>query len=87
MGRSKVRLKWNGGEGLAELVTHEALLPVVKEKVEAIAAACNAESAWGGYASAASIDGDRVRGRVWSFDDRNDEARDNRMVKHLDAGA
>lgn len=86
MARSKVKLKWHGGKGLAELVTSPELLPLVKEKVDAIAAACNEESSWGGYSSAASIDGDRVRGRVWSYDDRDDEARDNRMLRHLDAG-
>lgn len=54
---------------------------------EAIAAACNAESQWGGYhATPVEFDGHTSFQRVYAADGRNDEARDNRLIKNLDAG-
>lgn len=83
---ARVRLDWHRAAGLEALVKSPEALAIVEEKAQAIAAACNAESSWGGYDSAARIDNDRARARVWSFDDRDDEARDNRILKNLDAG-
>lgn len=60
-------------------------LDLVKDKGEAVAEACNADSSWGGYFTAASNDGTRARARVWSADNRNDESRDQRMLRNLDA--
>jgi hypothetical protein len=82
---AKIRLDWHGAAGLRAIDCSPEALALVEAKVEAIAKACNEESSWGGYASAASIDDDRVRGRVWSYDNRVDEARDQRMIKNLDA--
>lgn len=83
---ARVKLDWRGAEGLEALVKSEEGLAIVAAKAEAIAAACNAESSWGGYASSARIDSDRARAHVWSFDNRVDEARDNRILRNLDAG-
>lgn len=58
---------------------------MVKEKAGSIAEACNSQSSWGGYFSSANTTGERARGHVWSADNRNDEARDQRMVRNLDA--
>lgn len=82
---AKVRLDWHKAAGLRAIDRSPQALALVAAKVKAIEDACNRESSWGGYASAASIDDDRVRGRVWSYDNRVDEARDNRMIKNLDA--
>lgn len=82
---AKIRLDWHKGEGLRAIDRSPAALELIKAKAKAIADACNAESSWGGYASAAAIHPDRVRGTVWSYDNRDDEARDNRMIKNLDA--
>ncbi|HEY4268414.1 MAG TPA: hypothetical protein VGM94_09510 [Galbitalea sp.] len=81
---AKVRLKWNQPAFVA-IDTAPKALELVRSKVDAIAAACNEQSSWGGYASGAAIHPDRVRGTVWSFDNRVDEARDNRMIRNLDA--
>lgn len=70
-------------KAVRELMCDHSLL---EGKAEAVRDACIADSTWGGYAaSPVTDDGTRARSRVWSFDDRNDEARDNRMVKNLDA--
>lgn len=58
---------------------------LIEAKTKAIEDACNAQSSWGGYHSAVSVNNDRIRGRVWSADRRNDEARDNRLLHNLDA--
>lgn len=82
---AKVRLDWHGAAGLRAIDRSPQALALVEAKVKAIADACNAESSWGGYAFAAAIHPDRVRGTVWSYDNRVDEARDNRMIRNLDA--
>lgn len=85
MGRSKIRVKINRA-GIKALMRSDGALAAVAVKGEAIAAACNEQSSWGGYYSAAAVGPDRARARVWSADNRNDEARDNRLMKNLDAG-
>lgn len=70
-------------------------LPIVAEMVahhvEAIAAACNADSSWddpkvgGGYFSSAQSN--PTLGRVWSVDRQRSESRKNRMIRLLDSGA
>lgn len=57
----------------------------VERRAEAIADACNGESEWGGYYSAA-IDGNEAGANVWSSDNRNDDARDQRMIRNMSAG-
>lgn len=60
----------------------------IQERAAAIAAAANSQSVWGGYFSADSTHADRwPHATVWSADDRNDEGRDNRILRNLDAGS
>ena len=61
-------------------------LPVIEEKVAAIAEACNADSSWGGYDSAAEVTAIGAMGVVWSIGDHDDEHRRNRLVMNLGAG-
>lgn len=79
-----VRLQYNP-KAYDEILGGAKALAAVSEKVDSIAAACNADSSWGGYFSAASSTNGRARGRVWSADNRNDEHRDQRLVRNLDA--
>lgn len=81
----KVRLDWHGAAGLKAIDRSPQALALLEEKAKAIADACNQQSSWGGYAYAARIEPERARARVWSYDNRNDEARDHRMIKNLDA--
>lgn len=64
----------------------QALHDPIMERAEAIADACNEESAWGGY-EFDDASGEWPRARVWSADSRADEARDNRLIRNLDAGS
>ena len=58
----------------------------IEKRAERIAAACNAQSSWGGYEWAPASSGSGAQ--VWSISDhaRADNARSNRMLKNLDAG-
>lgn len=67
--------------GLAEIKRLAGAL--LAERARAIEAACNADSSWGGYHSA--VDASGMSARVWSADRRNDEARDQRLLRNLDA--
>lgn len=80
----KVRLKFNR-QAFVELDRSEKALDIISAKVDAIRDACNDQSSWGGYASGAAVHPDRVRGTIWSYDDRVDETRDNRLLRNLDA--
>lgn len=79
---AKVKLKFN--IEAFEHILGEASLPMIEAKAAEVAERCNAESSWGGYFHHSSIrPGGRAAGTVWSADNRNDEARDNRMVRNL----
>lgn len=80
----RIRAKLNR-RGIRSLLNSDEALALVASKGEAIAEACNSQSSWGGYFTAASADGVRARAKVWSADGRNDEARDQRLVRNLDA--
>ena len=54
----------------------------LEARAAAVADACNRDSSWGGYYSGAGSDGTV---RVWSADARSDEARDQRLLRNLDA--
>jgi hypothetical protein len=73
--------------GLRALMLNSDL---VTPRAEAIADACNSESSWGGYASAASNQSRiRARAHVWSYasqDGTGTTERANRMVRNLDSG-
>jgi len=77
-----VRVDWNPDfdEQLAEAIGTGDL----EQRAQAIADACNADSTWGGYHAAAGSDGKSAQ--VWSADARNDEARDQRLIRFLDHG-
>lgn len=79
-----VRLKFHR-QAIEEIEKSPEALALVQQKADAIADACNGQSSWGGYFSAAEVNSDRARARVWSADGRNDEARDQRLIKNLDA--
>jgi hypothetical protein len=62
--------------------------PLIADRTKAVEEACTAESSWGGYASAVSDEGDRVRGRIWSYarqDGTGKTERARRMIRNLDA--
>lgn len=53
---------------------------------QAIADACNAQSSWGGYKSGPSAGSDTAKTNVWSIGDHDDEARQQRLPRNMDAG-
>lgn len=59
---------------------------LLAEKGAAIAAACNAESSWGGYESDAEVTEIGAMAVVWTIGEHDDEARQNRLVRNLGAG-
>lgn len=72
-------------EALLELMRTD----LVSGRAEAVAAACNAQSSWGGYDSATESDNIRARARVWSYasqDGTGTTERANRMIRNLGAG-
>lgn len=76
-----MRVVWNPNfaQELAEAIGTVDL----ERRAQAIADACNADSTWGGYHADVGRDGKSAQ--VWSADARNDEARDQRLLRFLDA--
>lgn len=84
MSRSKVKvLRAN----YHEIMAGPGAKAMIERKAEAITDACNRESSWGGYLHDDASSAIRARQHIWSADARNDEARDQRLVRNLDAGA
>ena len=77
-----VRIKWNLG-GFDALRTSSGVVAMVEAEAKRIADACNAGSVWGGYHYEMTTSRKRARARVWSGDRRNDEARDQRLVRNM----
>ena len=77
-----VRIKWNLG-GFDALRTSSGVVAMVEAEAKRIADACNATSVWGGYHYEMANTAKRARARVWSSDRRNDEARDNRLIRAM----
>lgn len=77
-----MRIQWNPSfdEQLIEQLGTDDL----ERRAQAIADACNNNSSWGGYIAAAGADGKTAQ--VWSADGRDDEARDQRLIRFLDHG-
>lgn len=73
-------------QAFPELMAGPEAEAMLEQRARAIADACNSDSSWGGYFYAVTKDGVRARARIWSADDRNDEARDQRLIRNLDAG-
>lgn len=84
---AKSRLKFNRGAIRALMNTPEVAAEL-EARAAAVAAAANAESSWGGYHSALSTGGVRPHAHVWNVKRgaADDEARNNRMIRNLDAG-
>lgn len=84
---AKDRLKFTR-DGMQNLIGAEKLKADLERRAKAIADACNAESEWGGYYSAASTEGDRARARVWNIKRgaSDEESRNQRMIRNLDEG-
>lgn len=80
---AQMRINFHGGRGIRKLMAGPEAQALVNDLAKQTADAANAESTWGGYDHADASDNDRARARVWSYDDRNDEARDNRMIRNL----
>lgn len=85
MARTRVRMS----RGWADAIFRDPRVQAdLTRRAEAIAAACNSDSAWGGYFGAGQSGSDsRPHAYVWCADGRNDEDRDNRMLHNFDAGA
>jgi len=85
MARARIRFR-NGA--IRALMNDAAVVADLEARAKRVAAEANAESSWGGYYSAVSTEGNRPRGRVWNIKQgaSDDEARNNRMIRALDAG-
>jgi hypothetical protein len=70
-----------------ELLTSAAVQSDLERRGAGIAAACNADSTWGGYESGPVPGDPTAKVNVWSIGADDDEARRNRLVRNLDAGA
>lgn len=78
---ARVKVKVNRA-AVRALMRNAAL---VEGRGEAIAAACNSESSWGGYSAYTSVSAIRARSRIVCADATPDRA--NRLVRNLDAGS
>ena len=69
------------------LRTSPAALALVASRAEAIAAACNAASSWGGYEARSSAAGNRARAQVWTIEREAvvDNARNQRLIRNIGA--
>lgn len=85
---SKIRLKFKRG-AFAELRTQPKVRADIERRAAAVAAACNADSTWGGYKSGPEAQNQsRAAANVWtvSAGAREDNARNQRMIRNLQAG-
>lgn len=82
--RMRVKMSKNG---LRDLMSGPEAIAMLERKAEAITNACNGDSSWGGYEHADRSSSTRARQHIWSADARNDEPRDQRLFRNLDAGA
>jgi hypothetical protein len=79
----KLRVEVNS-QGAAAILNSPAVAADLLRRAHAIADASNAESEWGGY-NAEDASGKRARAKVWC-ENAADEARQQRLIKNLDAG-
>ncbi|MFT4081186.1 MAG: hypothetical protein QM638_01240 [Nocardioides sp.] len=72
---------------IKKLLSSEEVQDDLNRRGQAIADACNADSSWGGYESG-PVDGAEVASvNVWSIGENDDEARRQRLIRFMDAGA
>ena len=85
--QTRVEVTFNG-DAIERLLTSPAMVQDLRRRAERVADAANRESSWGGYASSASGEGRRAHARVWNVKAgaADDEARNNRLIRGLDAG-
>lgn len=85
---AKVRVEVDR-EAIRQLLRSSEARDMLARKAKAVEDACNADSEWGGYHSAAGVGPDRARARVWSVGPaaNEDNARNQRLVRNLSAGA
>ena len=84
---ARTKLRWNLDD--FERIRREAkVLADLKQRAERIEAACNAQSSWGGYESEAEMGRTRAVARVWTITSGAvaDNARNQRLIRNLDAG-
>lgn len=84
---ANVRLDYKRG-AIGELLTSPAVRADIARRAQAVADACNRDSSWGGYV--ASHGGrSRARSAVWTIEPEAvaDNARNQRLLKNLDAGS
>lgn len=76
-------------QAIAALMRHPDVVDDLKRRAKAIADAANADSSWGGYYSEVDTSGRRPTARVWNIKHgaSDDEARNNRMIRALEAGS
>lgn len=84
---TRVEVRFNE-QAIARLLKSPAVEQDLARRAERVADAANSESSWGGYYSDSSSEGTRARARVWNVKAgaADDEARNNRMIRALDAG-
>lgn len=72
---------------IRDMLTSDSVRADIARRAEAVADACNAESSWGGY-KATHGGRSRARSSVWTVEPEAvaDNARNNRIVRNLDAG-
>ena len=84
---AKSKIKFNRG-AIRSLMNEAAVAADLESRAKRVAEAANSESSWGGYFSALSTGGIRPHAKVWNVKKgaSDDEARNNRMIRALDAG-
>ena len=82
--RARIRMNI---KGIVDILQSEKSVEMAESAAERIRDASNAQSTWGGYFSARSSEG-YPRARVWPIgpDASTDNARNQRLIRNLDAG-
>ena len=85
MSKSKLTFK---PDAIGKLLAEPAVRADLERRARAVADAANASSSWGGYFSGPASGGERPRARVWNIKSgaSDDESRNNRLIRALDAG-
>lgn len=84
---ANVRLTVNRA-AIKAMLTSPAVRADIARRAEAVAEACNRDSSWGGY-QASHGGRSRARSAVWTIEPEAvaDNARNQRLIRNLDAGA
>lgn len=73
---------------VAQLLVSDEVADSLLARAQKIADDANAESSWGGYYAAVTKEGKRARARVWNIKlgTSDEDTRNNRLIRSLDAG-